>query len=68
VLSYQLGVAKPEPAIFQRALELAGTSAARTAFFDDVEAYVKAARELGIRGQVFTDAPNFQRQLAALGL
>ena len=68
VLSYQLGVAKPDPAIFQQALKLADTGAARTAFFDDVEAYVTAAKALGIRGHVFTDAPTFQRQLAALGL
>jgi putative hydrolase of the HAD superfamily len=67
-LSYQLGVAKPDPAIFQEALRMAGTTAGRTAFFDDVEAYAKAASALGLRGHVFTDAPTFQRQLAALGL
>jgi putative hydrolase of the HAD superfamily len=68
VLSYQLGVAKPDPAIFQQALKLAGTSPERTAFFDDVETYVAAAKALGIKGHVFTDAPTFQRQLAVLGL
>jgi FMN phosphatase YigB (HAD superfamily) len=68
VLSYQLGVAKPDPAIFAEALRLAGTSPARTAYFDDVDAYVQAARALGIRGHLFTDAPTFQGQLAALGL
>jgi len=68
VLSYQVGVAKPDPAIFRRALEMAGTSAERTAFFDDVEAYVKAASALGLRGHVFTDAAAFRRQLAGLGL
>jgi putative hydrolase of the HAD superfamily len=68
VLSYQLGVAKPDPAIFHQALKLAGTSPERTAFFDDVETYVAAAKALGIKGHVFTDAPTFQRQLAALGL
>ena len=49
VLSYELGLAKPDPAIFAEALRRAGTAAARTAFFDDVEAYVEAARALGIR-------------------
>ena len=68
VLSYQLGVAKPDPAIFQEALRRAGTAPDRTAFFDDVEAYARAAQALGIRGHVFTDAPTFARQLAALGL
>ena len=68
VLSYQLGLAKPEPAIFAEALRLAGTPPERTAFFDDVEAYVKAAQALGIRGRLFTDAPRFRQQLAELGL
>jgi putative hydrolase of the HAD superfamily len=68
VLSYQVGVAKPDPAIFEQALKLAGTAAARTAFFDDVETYVQAARALGIQGHLFTDAPTFRGQLAALGL
>lgn len=68
VLSYELGLAKPEPAIYHEALRRAGTPAARTAYFDDVEAYVRAARALGIQGQVFTDAPRFRDQLRALGL
>jgi FMN phosphatase YigB (HAD superfamily) len=68
VLSYELGLAKPDPAIFAEALRRAGTTPERTAFFDDVAAYVQAASALGIRGHVFTDAPTFRRQLAALGL
>jgi FMN phosphatase YigB (HAD superfamily) len=68
VLSYELGMAKPDPAIFAEALRRAGTAPARTAFFDDVEAYARAAQAAGIRGHVFTDAPTFARQLAALGL
>lgn len=68
VLSYRLGIAKPHPAIFAEAVRLAGTTADRTAFFDDVEAYAVAARSAGLRGHVFTDAPTFRRQLAALGL
>jgi FMN phosphatase YigB (HAD superfamily) len=68
VLSYQVGLAKPDPAIFHEALRRAGTTPDRTAFFDDVEAYVRAADAVGIRGHLFTDAPRFRQQLAALGL
>jgi FMN phosphatase YigB (HAD superfamily) len=68
VLSYQVGVAKPDPAIFHEALRRAGTAAARTVFFDDVPAFAAAARQVGLRGEVFTDAPTFRAQLAALGL
>jgi FMN phosphatase YigB (HAD superfamily) len=68
VLSYELGLAKPDPGIFAEALRRAGTTPERTAFFDDVAAYVDAACALGIRGHVFTDAPTFRQQLAGLGL
>ena len=68
VLSYELGIAKPDPAIFAEAVRLAGTTPGRTAFFDDIEAYARAAQSAGLRGHVFTDASNFRRQLAALGL
>jgi glucose-1-phosphatase len=68
VLSYEVGLAKPEPAIFVEALRRAGTAPERTAFFDDVERYVAAAAALGIRGHLFTDAGRFRQQLTALGL
>jgi glucose-1-phosphatase len=68
VLSYQIGAAKPDERIFHEALRRAGTRPEATAYFDDIAAYVDAARQLGIRGQVFTDAPSFARQLTELGL
>lgn len=68
VLSYELGLAKPDRAIFEAALARAGSPADRTAFFDDVGAYVDAARALGIHGHLFTDATRFAQQLRTLGL
>jgi putative hydrolase of the HAD superfamily len=68
VFSHEVGVAKPAPGIFQEALRRAGTPAHRAVFFDDVPAYVEAARALGLHAEVFTDAPTFRRQLATLGL
>jgi putative hydrolase of the HAD superfamily len=68
VLSHEVGVAKPAPAIFAEALRRAAAAPARAVFFDDVAAYVDAARRLGLRGEVFTDAATFRAQLAALGL
>jgi FMN phosphatase YigB (HAD superfamily) len=68
VLSYEVGLAKPDPAIFAEALRRAGTTAGRTVFFDDIPAYVAAARTTGLRAEVFTDAATFRAQLAALGL
>lgn len=68
VLSHELGVAKPAPAIYLEALRMAGVPPGQAAFFDDVPAYVAAASALGIHGRVFTDAPAFARDLALLGL
>jgi putative hydrolase of the HAD superfamily len=68
VMSCEVGAVKPEPRIFQLALERAGCAPAEAAFFDDLPEYVEAANALGIRGHLFTDAATFDTQLKALGL
>lgn len=47
-LSYEMGLAKPDPQIFQQALEEGGMSAADTLFIDDNRDNVEMARSLGI--------------------
>lgn len=68
VLSYELGLAKPDRAIFQAALDLAKVAPERAAFFDDVPRFVNAASGLGLHGRVFTTAEDFRAQLAELGI
>lgn len=68
VLSYEAGAIKPERAIYETALAAAGTAPARTAFFDDVESYARAAGALGLHGRVFTTAARFVEDVRALGL
>jgi putative hydrolase of the HAD superfamily len=68
VLSYELLLAKPDPAIFHEALRRAGTAPDATAFFDDIPRFVAAACGVGIHGRVFTSAESFRAQLAELGL
>jgi HAD superfamily hydrolase (TIGR01509 family) len=69
VLSYELGLAKPDPEIFQAALRRVGNPPPDAcAFFDDVPSFVEVARTLGIRAEMFTTAANFRAQLARLGL
>ena len=68
VLSHELGLAKPDPELFRTALRRVGRPAAACAFFDDIPAFVDAARALGIQAEVFTTAANFRVQLARLGL
>jgi HAD superfamily hydrolase (TIGR01549 family) len=48
ILSYEVGAAKPDPAIFKLALERAGIKPDEAVFVDDQLANVKAAREIGI--------------------
>jgi FMN phosphatase YigB (HAD superfamily) len=68
VLSFDVGLIKPEPGIYHRALSLAGVPAERAAFFDDVPAYAEAATRLGLQGRVFTTAEDFRVQGRRLGL
>jgi putative hydrolase of the HAD superfamily len=54
-LSYELGSAKPEPAIYEHCLAGLGTDPHETLFLDDRIENVHAAEMLGIRGIHFTD-------------
>jgi len=69
VLSYELGLAKPDPEIFRAALRRVGNPPPEAcAFFDDVPKFVEVAGTLGIRAEIFAGATNFRGQLARLGL
>jgi HAD superfamily hydrolase (TIGR01509 family) len=67
-LSFELRAMKPEPAIYQQALELAGVSAAETFFVDDRLENVDAAARLGIDALQFHSAEQLADELAARGL
>lgn len=43
-----VGVAKPDPAMFEAAMAVAGTGPAATLFIDDTVGHVAAARRLGL--------------------
>ena len=68
VVSCDLLLVKPEPAIFKAALTRAGVAAENAAYFDDIKIFVDAACALGIHGRIFTTAESFRKQLAELGL
>lgn len=48
VVSDQVGLRKPEPAIFELAVERLGVPAGRCVFADDIAAYLEPARRLGM--------------------
>lgn len=68
VVSGEFGVVKPDPEIFEIALDRAGTSADRAVFLDDSPANVAGAIAVGIDAFVFVDIPHARRELAARGL
>jgi len=68
--SHEVGLRKPNPAIYQLALARLGAEAGRTAFLDDVATNVSAAESVGIRGvwvdEDPTEAIDAVRRLAGL--
>lgn len=67
VLSYEEGRMKPDPELYRRALQRLDVRPERAAFFDDVQRYADGAKAVGIHGKLYTDVPQFERDLLALG-
>ncbi len=70
VISGQVGLRKPDPAIYRLALERSGGDAADCLFIDDLPANLEVARELGMRtihhtGEVAPTAAAVREFLAA---
>lgn len=70
ILSYQVGISKPSPRIFEYALKQANlTCKPHHAFFiDDIKQHVLAAQNLGIQGHLFTDIAPLIEEFARLGI
>ncbi|QNN51601.1 HAD family hydrolase [Nocardioides mesophilus] len=69
--SYELGVAKPDPAYFRRILQRLDLPADRVLFVDDNAANVQSARGVGLRAEqwhVDDGLQTLHRQLRAHGL
>ncbi len=56
VWSCELGILKPDPAIYRHCLQALGCEPGRTLFFDDRPNNVEAARELGMEAHIFESA------------
>jgi len=67
-LSYEVGVLKPDPRIFEAALQGAGANPEHAFFTDDIAGHVESARRLGMRGEVFTTADELRSTLAGWSL
>ena len=62
--SHLVGLAKPDPAFYTYILEHEVCTADRAVFIDDFPENVEAARALGIRSLLFTDAEILKKDLA----
>jgi glucose-1-phosphatase len=68
IFSHRFKVAKPDPEIFRRALEIIGALPQHVVFIDDLIENVLAARTVGIRSFQFVDAESLTRELVQEGL
>jgi len=68
VWSYQLGMAKPDPAIYLHTIRKLGASAGETLFIDDKLVNIEAARALGMTAIQFSTVERLRHELVATGL
>jgi len=66
ILSAEVGLAKPDPRIFQLALSRAGVDAGQAVFVDDFEENLAAARGVGMLAVPFRDSVQAREAVAAL--
>ncbi len=67
VWSFQLSLAKPDPAIYRHALQQLGTRPEETLFLDDKRVNIEAAQALGIKAIEFTTVDRLRDDLVAAG-
>ncbi|MEE4199744.1 HAD family hydrolase [Erythrobacter sp.] len=67
-VSAELGVLKPDPAIYRWLLDTAELTARECVFLDDVARNVEGARAVGMEAFLFTNAAQARRDLAAIGV
>lgn len=68
VYSCRVGASKPNPLIYREALRACKVNAEEALYIDDVEAYVNAARRLGMSGVQFQGPAQLTHSLRELGV
>lgn len=67
-LSYQMGLRKPDPKIYQGVLDFFNIEPAKVFFIDDIAQNVEAANMLSIKAYQFTSAANLKKSLKNEGV
>ena len=68
VLSFEVGVRKPDPRIYEHCRRLAGGPVDECLFIDDLPSNVDAAVACGWKGIVYRRGDDLRRELAAAGV
>lgn len=68
VISSEVGMAKPAPAIFELTLERMNVKPSEAIFIDDNKTNTDAAETIGIKGVVYTDVINLKSDLKELDI
>lgn len=68
VLSHEVGLLKPDPAIYRHAISKYGLTASRTVFIDDIGANAEAARQAGMQAIHFQNFDQVRAELTKLGV
>jgi putative hydrolase of the HAD superfamily len=68
VWSFQLGIAKPDPAIYRHTLAQLGALPEEALFIDDKQENVEAAQALGIQAIEYSSVEQLRQELIARGL
>jgi putative hydrolase of the HAD superfamily len=63
ILSFKIGVKKPEKRIYDVIFEKMDVGRGEVFYIDDIERYVEAAKDFGIKGMVFRDADGLWQML-----
>lgn len=67
-LSFELGLRKPNPAIFKAVIDGMGLSPSSILYIDDIEGHVTAAKEAGIESMLFTTTEALRTVFKKAGL
>jgi len=68
ILSFEVGLMKPDPQIYREALKRAKAEVEECVFIDDMKENVEAASKLGINGILMEPKANLEAILRKLGL
>ena len=66
ILSYEVGMTKPDPRIFMLACERLRTGPHETVLVDDIESYIAAAHAEGLKGLVYRDLDQLKQEIHIL--